>query len=208
MKTLDMCGQPCPIPMIEAKKAMAEPGADSVTVLVDNFVAVQNIQKMAAGLGYHFTYQQQEDTNYLVIITAEDTPLENASSDPAPMGAVAPTMSVSAASGSTILITCDQMGRGNEELGKILIKGFIFSLTQLTVKPEAVLFLNAGVNLVVEGAVTLEDLQSLTAAGTKISACGTCLNFYGLTEKLAVGEIVNMYDISEKLNNAVRPIIL
>ena len=101
--------------------------------------------------------------------------------------------------GVTVLVTKDMMGDGSEELGRILIKGFIFSLTELPVLPKAVIFLNSGVRLAVEGSNTLADLQKLSDAGATILACGTCLNYYGLTEKLAVGEVTDMFGITGHL---------
>ena len=53
---------------------------------------------------------------------------------------------------------------------------------------------------------TIEDLKKLEQAGTKVMTCGTCLNFYELTDKLAVGEVTNMYVICEKQMNAAKVI--
>ena len=94
------------------------------------------------------------------------------------------------------------MGHGNEELGKILMKSFIFALTQLDDLPQTILFYNGGATLTTEGSQSLEDLKTLEAQGVEILTCGTCLDFYGLKDKLAVGQVSNMYTIVEKLNNA------
>ena len=90
------------------------------------------------------------------------------------------------------------MGEGSEELGAVLIKSFVFALTQLDDLPSTIIFYNSGVNLSCEGSPVLEDLKNLAAQGVEIISCGTCLNFYGLKEKLAVGEVSNMYDIVER----------
>ena len=94
------------------------------------------------------------------------------------------------------------MGSGNDELGATLMKGFIYAVSQLEELPKTMLFYNGGVKLTTEGSASLEDLKSLQAQGVEILSCGTCLNFYGLSEKLAVGEVTNMYAIVEKLNGA------
>ena len=98
------------------------------------------------------------------------------------------------------------MGRGSEELGRTLMKGFLFAVTQLPCLPEAMLFYTGGAKLTVEGSASLEDLKKLESQGVEILTCGTCLNFYGLTEKLAVGSATNMYAIVEKLAGAARVI--
>jgi selenium metabolism protein YedF len=187
MKTLDMRGHPCPIPVVNAKKALAEQDAEGVVVVVDNIVAVQNLEKMARGTGCGFSYSEDGASQYRVTIVKGansaqvfDAPAESAA------------QAVPESGGLVVLITSDSMGRGAEELGRILIKGFIFSLTQLNPRPEAVIFLNAGARLTTEGANTVPDLKILAEKGTGIYTCGTCANYYKLTEALAVGSIVDM----------------
>ena len=96
------------------------------------------------------------------------------------------------------------MGSGSDELGRILIKGFIFALTQLPEPPKTILFYNGGVRLSTEGSDSLEDLKKMEAAGTVIMSCGTCLDYYKLKEKLAVGSVTNMYVITETMAKAGR----
>ena len=90
------------------------------------------------------------------------------------------------------------MGEGNDELGKILLKGYLFALTQQETLPSTILFYNGGASVTCEGSASLDDLRELAKLGVEILTCGTCLNYYGLTDKLRVGEITNMYVIAEK----------
>lgn len=234
MTTLDMRTQPCPIPVIQAKKALAAGGG--VMVLVDNIIAVQNLRKMANGLGYDFAEERRSEDEFAVTIRPSADAVANADTQSAaqtdapahtqmqmPERAQLSTQSESpfsnmpmpAASSvslesvpSVVLITSDQMGRGSEELGRILIKGFIFSLTQLPVLPEAVLFLNAGVKLAIRGSNTLDDLKALEESGVAVCACGTCLNYYGLLDELGVGEVVNMMQIAERITGACKTVVI
>jgi selenium metabolism protein YedF len=204
MKTLDMRGQPCPIPVVNAKKVLAEQDAQGLVVLVDNIVAVQNLEKMAKGTGCGFSYTEDGASQYRVTIvkganTVSDKPVESA----AP-----PVLESGGKGGLVVLITSDSMGRGAEELGRLLIKGFVFSLTQLSPSPEAVIFLNAGAHLTTEGANTVPDLKTLEEKGTGIYTCGTCANYYKLTEALAVGSIVDMMNITNRLSKASRIITI
>uniref|UniRef100_UPI000B0E01CC sulfurtransferase-like selenium metabolism protein YedF n=1 Tax=Clostridium sp. NkU-1 TaxID=1095009 RepID=UPI000B0E01CC len=100
--------------------------------------------------------------------------------------------------GLVAVLSSDQMGGGNEELGRILMKGFVYALTKLEELPETVLLYNGGARLSVEGSQSLEDLKSLEAQGVEILTCGTCLNHYELSDKLQVGSVTNMYEIVEK----------
>lgn len=203
MQPLDMLGQPCPIPVIKAKNALAQPGCDGVVVAVDNIVAVQNLEKMANGFGYGFSYTQQGEKHYDVAITTSGV---IATVEPAGESAAAPTVTDGA--GLTVLITSDAMGSGSEELGKILIKGFLFSLTELPTPPERVIFLNAGALLTAEGANTVPDLLTLEGLGCEILTCGTCSNYYQLQDKLAVGSLTDMFGIAARLASASRLISL
>ena len=101
-----------------------------------------------------------------------------------------------------VTISADTMGNGAEELGKILIKSFIYSLTELPKPPKSVLFFNGGALLTTEGANTIDDLKTLESKGTEILTCGTCINYYGLQDKLTVGAVTNMYEISTRMASA------
>ena len=98
------------------------------------------------------------------------------------------------------------MGHGNDELGKVLMRGFLFAVTQLEKLPKTMLFYNGGVLLTTEGSDSIEDLKNLEAQGVEIKSCGTCLNYYGISDKLKVGEVTNMYDIVETLAAASKVI--
>jgi selenium metabolism protein YedF len=199
MEIINVLGKPCPIPVIEAKKALrkAAPG-ETVRVLVDNDVSRQNLEKMAAGLGFASAFESQGGGNILVSITA-----------------AAGTAAASAASalsgggqGLVAAIGRNTMGAGDDELGAILIKAFIYSLTELDTPPETLLFFNSGVRLTTEGSNVIGDLKTLETKGTIISSCGACLDFYKLKDKLAVGNITNMYAIASAMADAAKVINL
>ncbi|MDR0553483.1 MAG: sulfurtransferase-like selenium metabolism protein YedF [Treponema sp.] len=204
MKTLDMRGQPCPIPVVNAKKALEDPAGDpaGVTVLVDNMAAVQNLEKMAKGTGRGFSYTEDGPSQYRANIINTGAAPECGLPSPAPDTLMSGGGAESGGRGPVVLITADSMGRGAEDLGKLLIKGFIFSLAQLDPPPEALIFLNGGARLTTEGANTVPDLKALEEKGTGIYTCGTCANYYKLSEALAVGSIVDMMAICRRLAQA------
>lgn len=106
------------------------------------------------------------------------------------------------ASNKVVVIRSSVMGEGDPELGKVLIKGFIYALSQQEDLPKTILFYNGGAHLTCEGSASLDDLKELELRGVRILTCGTCLNFYGLSEKLKVGEVTNMYEIAETMSKA------
>lgn len=188
MIQVNAIGDSCPIPVVKAKKAMQElNGAGKIEVLVDNEVAVQNVSKMAASVGATVSSMQVSEKKYCITIEVSN---QNCACEVCEEETV------------VVVFDSDRMGSGNDELGKVLIKGFIFAITQLDKLPKTMLFYNGGATLTAEGSDSLEDLKALEAQGVEILTCGTCLNYYGLTEKLQVGTVTNMYAIVEKMTQA------
>lgn len=196
MITVNAMGDNCPIPVIKTKKAMAAlTGPETIEVLVDNEIAVQNVTKMASSSGGKVTSEKLGDAQYKVTIKMEGAP----AADEAEAACAS-----DAGDNTVVVVSSDRMGSGNDELGKVLIKGFIFAVTQLDTLPKTMLFYNGGATLTTEGSDSLEDLKSLEAQGVEIMTCGTCLDYYGLKDKLAVGTVTNMYSIVETMAKAGR----
>jgi selenium metabolism protein YedF len=103
---------------------------------------------------------------------------------------------------TVVVLSSDCMGTGDDKLGQVLMKGFIYALTELEQLPKQIVLYNGGAKLSAKGSDSLEDLKLLESQGVEILTCGTCLNYYNLTEKLMVGSITNMYNIAEILLSA------
>ena len=204
MIKINAMGDTCPIPVVKTKNAIKDmEGAGQVEILVDNEMAVQNLTKMAVQKNYGVISEKLEEQKYRVVMTIGDA--EDSEEIETPQGE---SCLPDARKNMVVVISSDTMGNGDDELGRILMKGFIFALTQQDELPSTVLLYNGGAKLSCEDAPTLEDLKSLEAQGVEIMTCGTCLNHYGLTEKLQVGSVTNMYAIVEKMTQAsllIRP---
>ena len=197
MITVNAIGDACPIPVVKTRKAMETiKGSEVVETLVDNEIAVENLKKMAGQMGYQVKDQKLEEGKYSVQIMV--TEAEKTEKIQADICDCRPT----AASDKVVVIRSSVMGEGDPELGKVLIKGFIYALSQQEELPKTMLFYNGGASLTCEGSASLDDLKELEHRGVKILTCGTCLNFYGLSEKLKVGEVTNMYEIAETMSKA------
>ena len=201
MITVNAIGDTCPIPVVKTKKAIeALTQPDTVETLVDNEVAVENLKKMAVQKGYSCDSSKLDDGSYSVKLTIEALNTETLSdTDEALQYTCRP-----AADNRVVVIRSSYMGEGSEELGSVLIKGFIYALSQQDNPPETMLFYNGGATLTTEDSDSLEDLKSLEAQGVEIMTCGTCLDYYGLKDKLAVGTVTNMYSIVETMAKAGR----
>lgn len=206
-KIVDARGLACPLPVVNAKKAAEELSTgDVLTVLVDNEIAVQNLQKFAKQKGFTVAGEKKAEKKYEVtinVVSAEKTQEPVAEAEEDVVCAVD-----SRKNGMVIVLSANVMGTGDEKLGTSLMKAFVFAVTKQDVLPETIVCYNTGAYLTCEGADTLEDLKILEAEGVNILTCGTCLDFYGIKDKLAVGTVTNMYEIvevMEKAKSIVRP---
>ncbi len=170
---VDARGLACPKPVVMAEEALKEIHEGSIEVLVDNEASVKNLQKFATKQGFYsevFT----EDGHWRVKITKGYT------------CAVAAEETVQPARGVFMIIGTDTLGK-DEDIGAILMKGFLETLKVTGQLPEVMFFLNAGVRLTTVNPETVELLKEIEKKGVEIYSCGTCLKHYGLEEQLKVG---------------------
>lgn len=217
MITINAIGDTCPIPVVKTKKAIEKlEKPDTVETLVDNEIAVENLKKMASRMGFAVS-DSKINSGYSVKITVDDIDKINDNKMSATNAkATSEAKANSIKTGADDMVSCniknsgekvvviksEFMGDGDNELGKVLIKGFIYALSQQDELPQTMLFYNGGAKITSEGSESIEDLKALEEKGVKIFTCGTCLNYYGLTEKLCVGEVTNMYEITKKMTEA------
>ncbi|MGI6120323.1 MAG: sulfurtransferase-like selenium metabolism protein YedF [Desulfosporosinus sp.] len=197
-QSLDVRGKACPLPVVEATKILATlQEGDSLEVAVDNFIAVQNLGKMAEQKHYLVSTEKIDENNYSVTLTVTETSGKEITEqiECTPESQLGKTV---------VVLSSNKMGEGDEQLGHTLMKAFIYALTEQERLPDTILLYNQGVYLSVEGSDSLADLKLLESQGVEILSCGTCLNHYGLTEKLSVGSVTNMYDIVDKQMQATK----
>ena len=193
---VDCRGLSCPHPVIQTKQALE--GADAVTVIVDNPISRDNVLRFGESQGCEVNVDQKGDGIYIHMVKrmAKGTESNSLLSEAPVAGPV------------VLVIPNDQMGRGNQELGTILVRSFLHTLTDVSPRPDKMIFFNTGVKLTVEGSQVIEDLQTLGKDGVEILVCGTCLDFFGLKDKIAAGQVSNMYTIAETMLSAGRLVTL
>lgn len=192
MKEIDARGLTCPQPVILTRQAMGA-GEEDIRVRVDNAVAVENLKRLSDSQGYTAAAEGEEGDYVLTLKAAGGKPQEGtaASVDTPESGqGLKPGPAPWA-----LFVARDIIGAGDRELGSNLMRMYFYTLTQSDLPPAAVLFMNDGVKLPALDKQIGDHLRTLVDRGTRILVCGTCLNFYGLTEALEVGEVSNMYDI-------------
>lgn len=194
---VDARGLSCPQPVVLAKQALES--SKKVKVIVDNETALENVQRLGNKLGCSVSVEAKSGGLYEIqLIRGADfnkdqlTAAEFCETGAAPSGPF------------VIVFAENKMGRGNDELGTVLIKAFLHTVAGQAKKPDVMIFYNTGVKLTVQGSDVLDDLKQLESEGVQILVCGTCLNYFEIKDKLAAGVVSNMYDIVEIMSSASR----
>ena len=190
MRKLDARGLECPLPVVKTKELLKE-SSEAVEVVVDNETAVENLKKFAKVKGYD-AVSNKVNEDYHVVISSGEQIVEEKKAD-------------NILKGQIVVISSNSLG-SDKELGKILMKSFIFALTKQDAFPETIIFYNVGVKITTHVGDTVNDLLFLESEGVEIVNCGTCLDFFKLKDDLKVGSITNMYDIVERMEKAEKVI--
>ena len=186
-------GLACPKPVINTKKELDKIDNGIVVVTVDNDIAKQNILKLSNSLNCESKIiKEEKDLISIEIKKGENVIIEEKNQDKL--------------EDKCIFISSDKIGNGNDELGAVLMKGFIYTLTESKPYPKSILLVNSGVKLSTENYDTVENLKILEEAGVEILSCGTCLDYYGLKESLRLGSVTNMYTIVDIMKNSLQTI--
>lgn len=194
-KSIDGRNLPCPQPVIKVKQAFDAGGFKELEVLVDNQAAVENITRFAENSGHSIISVTENNKISTIIIDNNN----NNNNEPTPVTESAPFICSAGPVATTVFINSSTIGSGDKKLGDKLMEAFIYSLTEMDIKPKNILMMNSGVHVTVEGSVSIENLKDLEKSGVNILVCGACLDFYKLKDKLQVGKISNMYEISSTL---------
>jgi selenium metabolism protein YedF len=187
---IDARGLACPQPVVLTKKALEK--ADDLTVIVDNATAEQNVSRLAENHGLSVSVEEKGDGIYLRLTRPADQSL----------GGKVPLLFEP----TVLLVTSSTLGRGDDELGEVLMRTFMHTLGESDIKPHKVIFMNSGVRLVAQGSEVIDDLRILEKDGVEVLACGTCLGHFGLKDAVEVGRVSNMYEITMALMKAVKVI--
>lgn len=194
MTTIDARGLACPQPVLLVKKEIETGDPSIMEVLVSGDTPRENITRFVESLGYGI--ESRTDGSGFILTVRKGEPVST--STQAPGMAVVHVNTT----GIVLAILSNMYGQGDDELGSTLMTAFINVLDQIDPLPKTIVFANSGVFLTTEGSPVIESLKNLQGLGVEILSCGTCLQFYALKEKLLVGEVSNMYTITERLFRA------
>lgn len=197
MVTIDCSGLNCPEPVIKTKKALSESPGRAIKIIVDNETARENVIRFAKNQGRTASWKEANGLFHISITGIEEK-------DAVPEEASFKTNEDK----PVLLISTNLLGQGSEELGAMLMRNFIYTLTKRDDLPQAIVFMNSGVSLTIKESPVIDELFELEERGVKILVCGTCLDYYKLKEEHHAGEVSNMYDISDLLFAAQKVITI
>lgn len=192
-RTIDARGLSCPQPVICTKKALEEFKGEELITIVDNEEAKDNVLRFIRSQNLEAEVEQRASDYYIRIHKPEFTGLEP---------------QVTRERDFIIFVGSQYLGRGSEELGEVLTRSFFYTLTEADKLPAQIIFVNSGVKLACENSNVLQYLIELEKKGVQILACGTCLDYYNLKDKLCVGTVSNMYTILEQITLYPRVVTL
>jgi len=208
VRDIDVRGLACPGPVLRLRELL-DAGERRLRFHVADQLARSNVTRFAASRGAEVVVDDPGDGSFVLTITAGAGRAEAAGAE---LLACAPAAEPTAATGArrpqVVQVGSATMGAGDDELGALLLRSFLKTQAQLDPRPDTIVFYNRGVFLCCEGSPLLEDLRALEAAGVEIIACGTCLNYFSLVDRLAVGRVTDMLEIAGRLARAgsiVRP---
>jgi selenium metabolism protein YedF len=188
---VDARGKACPQPVVMAKKALDSIKTGQVVVIVDNEISRDNVTKFATSMGFNCEVKEKDKNFEIIIAKCGQTDESTVPED------IAAKCDLKAQEEYVVLISGDTFGSGEEELGKLLLRNYLYTLRDGDKLPVAVLFVNSGVFLTTDGSDCIDELKELEASGVEVLSCGTCLDYYNLKDKLMVGKVTNMYEIVE-----------
>ena len=193
MLTLDARGLPCPQPVLLARKTVAD-GVAAFEVWVDNDVSASNVMRFLKNQGYEATRKEEGRD---IILSA----LYNGTPPPA-------TETQTETGDYGILLLSDTIGEKSKELGDVLMKGFLGTLIQRKPLPKVIALMNGAVLLTLPESSAADTLRDLEQLGVIILVCGTCTKHFAIDEKVGVGQISNMFEITETVFATAKPIVI
>jgi len=199
MQELNVCGMKCPQPLIETKKRLSQLNInEKIIILLDDETAKDNVTSFLSGIGFEPKLKKEKDHYEIIVKKTKEVKVTSPPLQPQNI----PVRETSKQSSRPIIVLkSDYMGHGAEDLGKLLIQGFINTLPESEILPEKIICYNSGIHLVTSDSPVLASLKKLENMGVSISSCGTCLDYYEKKKDLEVGCITNMYDIISSLTS-------
>jgi len=189
-KTIDCRTLQCPAPVLKTKQYLEQEAAVEIDVIVDNDAAVENVSRFLNFQG--FSVSVDSDSRFSTVSGQRDP--EKAKKSESSHESIKADEKFDNQK-ILILISSQNIGKGDDELGQKLMINFIKTLKEMGTDLWRIVFVNHGVKFTTKESAILDELMELESAGVSILVCGACLTHLNLLEEKKVGETTNMLDI-------------
>jgi len=194
---IDCKGLVCPEPVLKAKEGLENISSGAIEVIVDNEASKSNVERFGKSRGCSVETSAAGGV-YHILITRTGSDMNTAAFSEEDYTCELPGGDI------VYVVSSDTMGRGEEELGRVLMRAFIKTIKEMDPGPAKIIFYNTGVRLTATDSDLIEPLRALESQGVEISSCGTCLDYLNLKHSLKVGRVTNMYDIMDSMTRAAK----
>ena len=202
MEKRDCRGLACPKPVLVAKELIETHPDEIIEIIVDNEASRQNVTRFLKSQGWEAAVREESGGVFVISGAPPTCALAFDVKETGQEGQEAPDGHQKI----LIVIPTDIFGQGDDGLGRSLMKNFISTLKEMGDDLWRIVLVNNGVKLAVAGSEHIAELKGLEDKGVGILVCGTCLIYFGLFEKKAVGETTNMLDIVTSMQLATKVI--
>ena len=200
MKTVDTRGLTCPAPLIKTRQGLNEASAgEDVEILIDNPTSFSNVKRYLSDNRLPYTVREEGSLAIVTVRRGEKTELSVNETEYCTTGSEEPAPKVRK---TVVAVSSERMGSGDDVLGTKLMVSFFRTLVMLEPPPAALVFYNAGVKLAMDDSPALDHIRELSEKGTAIYLCTTCINHFGIRDRLPTGSFSDMYQIVNILRDA------
>ena len=181
------------MPLIETKKALKGMEKDeTLKIILDNEISVKNVVYFLNDNGYPVQQNNTGDRFEIVVNKKDEDDLEQ-------VDETSYCTPMSKPNGYAVVFTKDRIGEGSDELGEALVGAMMHSFIAADEQPRKIIFMNSGINLVLNRSLVLPQLKELESKGVELISCGTCLDYFGKMDDQALSRISNMQEIVESM---------
>ena len=182
---LNCCDLPCPQPVLKTKEALNSLKlGESLEILLNSSTSKDNVSRFLNSLKQNFNLSQNGDFYEISLIKSEYS-CQNTQSK---------------AKLANKIIYLNESSAGSGTVGQSLLASFLGAFSQCEIKPKYVICVNDAVKISANrGHLAFRALNDLQNQGCEILSCGSCLQAYGLSDKLSIGRVSNAYEIANIL---------
>ena len=202
MKIVDARGKLCPQPLMMTRKAVMESSKnEEIEIVMDNETACSNVETYLTESNVKYSVSSNNEEQHISFVVDGEEKIDANKEIVCPI----PEKKIknNIREGYVVAIKSEYMGEGDVELGELLLRAYINTLSENDFLPQTIILYNNGVKIALSDRDTSRSLEEMEKKGVELILCGTCIDFYKLKPEIKIGKISNMFVIADKLSKAI-----